>query len=241
MRLAHGVSVFYELESREELAARAAEFIVERGREAIASWGRFLLALSGGSSPLPTYERLVSEHAHALDWSRVRLYWGDERCVPADDPQNNARAALDILGALPIPEEQVFRVRTELDAEQAAVKYEHVLRNAFGTRPDSTFDLVLLGMGSDGHTASLFPGSDVLDETERYVLGVHVPGATPPDRITVTYRTLSEARAVAFLVAGADKAPLWERLRDGDESADFPAARVRCQGEVRWYVTGKDS
>jgi 6-phosphogluconolactonase len=228
---------------KNELVRAEAERIVTQAREAIRARGRCLVALSGGSTPRPLYELLATpRYATRIDWSRMHLFWGDERCVPPDHPDSNYRMTREaLIDHVPLPPENVHRVRGEDPPEQAAVAYERLLRELFGPDdpPARTFDLVLLGMGRDGHTASIFPGSAAVGETHRWAMPVHVE--TPRDmwRVTVTTVVLNAAADVTFLVAGPDKAPrLREVLQAGERSRPaLPAQLVKpIRGALHWMV-----
>ena len=191
----------------------------------------FHVALSGGSTPKRLFAVLVAMGKDALPWDRVELWWGDERCVPPDHPDSNfgmtKRALIDPLGLT-----RVHRIEAERPAEAAASDYERALVGALGVPP--VFDLVWLGMGPDGHTASLFPGSPALVEKQRFCVANLVDSPLTKGkatRITLTYPALAAARAVRFLVAGADKKDALARIRAG---ADLPAGRVK--GNVDWYT-----
>jgi 6-phosphogluconolactonase len=222
------------------LAEAAAQAVVEAARAAVATRGRFMIALAGGLTPRETYRRLAeSPHREAMPWSQTFVFFGDERCVPADHPDSNygmARQAL--LDKVPLPPGQVFPMGGDADdPDRAATDYARTLAQAFGTRRGEMprFDLVLLGMGLDGHTASLFPGSPVLKEIFRPVVGVHAAAAAVPQRITLTLPVLNAAAQVAFLVAGAEKAKAVKAvLRDGTL---LPAALVKPEaGRLRWIL-----
>jgi 6-phosphogluconolactonase len=192
----------------EALARVAADRVRVLAAAALAARGRFRLALAGGSTPRALYAELA--RAPDLDWARTELFFGDERCVPPDDPQSNFRMARETLFApAGVPPENVRRLRgEEPDRDRAARDYEDALGGVDGP----PLDLVLLGMGADGHTASLFPGTTALDEGRRLCVAVEVPQlASAKWRLTLTYPALLGARDVLFLVAGADKA---ETLRD---------------------------
>jgi 6-phosphogluconolactonase len=205
---------------------------------AVETRGPFRVALSGGDTPRRLYETLASDEFRArFPWTRVHWYWGDERFVPHTDPQSNYRMAHDaMLARAPVPPANVHPVPFDATPEEAASRYEQVLQEAYGARvldpARPLFDLVLLGLGSDGHTASLLPGAPVLQERTRWVR--LVPHGRPEMRITLTYPTIESSRRVAFLVTGASKAPILERIRAGD--SDVPAARVKPIGELRWFV-----
>ena len=195
------------------LAGAAAAHFVEHAAAAIETRGRFAVALSGGSTPRATYALLASpEFAGRIDWPRVHVFWGDERCVPPDHPDSNYSMAREtLLDHVPIPVENVHRVRGEIDPARAADEYERTLRDFFATRPGETeFDLILLGMGGDGHTASLFPGTAAIHEDTRRVVA-HFVGQLNAWRVTLTPIAINAAAQVTFLVAGAGKA---QRLRE---------------------------
>jgi 6-phosphogluconolactonase len=218
-----------------------AERVVAHARHAIAYRGRFLLALSGGSTPRPLYELLASPRfATRIDWTRVHMFWGDERCVPPDQPESNYRMAREaLLDHVPLPPANVHRIRGEDEPAEAAAAYEELLGAFFGSReisPKDSFDLVLLGMGADGHTASLFPGSAAARETRRWV--VASPGPQPGSwRVSLTPVLLNAAENVTFLVTGADKA---ERLKDVLENGQpdlLPAQLIRpTHGALHWMI-----
>lgn len=214
------------------LAAEAAAQIVTLARSAIAATGRFHVALSGGSTPRALYARLVAE---PIDWARVHVFWGDERCVPPDHPDSNYRMAFDVLlSKVPVPVDNVHRLRGEVDPAQAAADYEAELRRDL---PAGRFDLVLLGLGPDAHTASLFPGTIAVHEQQRWVIG-HFVQKLGVNRLTLTPPILNRAAHILFLVAGADKAAavrsVWREPYDPDR---FPAQVIKpIDGEVTWLI-----
>jgi 6-phosphogluconolactonase len=222
---------------QELFQAAAAEFIA-LAEGAIQDHGRFTVALSGGSTPRGLFSLLASEVVPRLPWDKIFAFWGDERHVPPDHPDSNylmAREAL--LAKIAIPAENVFRVPAEnKDPDAAAKTYEETLKSFFGLQPGQLprFDLILLGLGPDGHTASLFPGSAALAETTRLVVANWVE-KFKTFRITFTYPVLNNAANVMFLVSGADKAsPVHDVLKGKGE---LPAGRVRPEnGRVMWLV-----
>src|SRR5213593_296194 len=222
------------------LADAAARLIAEAAADAIEARGRFMWALAGGETPRATYARLaLPPFRERVDWRRVWVFFGDERAVPPDHPDSNYRMAHEtLLGKVPIPAAQVLRIRCEAeDHEVAAAEYAGALVTAFGTRRGELprFDLVLLGMGVDGHTASLFPGSPVVREVFRMVAAVHVAAASIPQRLTLTLPVLNAAARVVFLVAGAEKAKVVKAVLG--ERATLPAAMVRpADGELVWLL-----
>ncbi len=225
----------------EALSLSAAERLGRMAREAVRERGRFSLALSGGHTPRRLYVLLAEGGAGELPWDRIHLFWGDERFVPPSDPASNfgmVREAL--LERIPIPPGNLHPVPVGLGSPaEAAASYEKELRAFFADEGEPVFDLVLLGLGDEGHTASLFPGSPALAEREAWVAAAEAaPGIIPRSRITLTLRGLSAARAIWFLVAGAEKAPVVRILLDGSESeaAQLPAGRVRAAGPVAWFL-----
>jgi ribulose-phosphate 3-epimerase len=228
---------------REALSQAAAREFVRCAREAIAARGRFFVALSGGSTPRRLYQLLAAEpYRSHVDWSRVEFFWGDERCVPPDHPESNYRMAREaMLAQLPVPAEHVHRMLAErgnLDA--AAREYQDEMARAFGSKPGDVeppaFDLVLLGMGPDGHTASLFPGTDALREATRWVAPNRVPQLAT-DRLTLTLPVLNRAREVLFLVAGADKTDrLVEVLTGPADGTRLPSQLIQPAGRLLWFI-----
>jgi 6-phosphogluconolactonase len=227
------------------LARAAAEEFLRIGGEAIRARGRFDVALSGGSTPRATYERVADIWRDApggpLDWARVHLFWGDERHVPPDDPQNNYRMANDaMIEHVPIPPENVYPVPSAIpDAREAASRYEARIMEALHLGPDDVprFDLILLGMGPDGHVASIFPGTEALEEEKRLVMGNWV-AANTTWRITLTLPVLNAAANVIVLVAGIEKAPALRRVTRGPHTPPLlPAERLHPRnGDLLWLV-----
>jgi 6-phosphogluconolactonase len=222
----------------EALARRVAEWLV-----AIATRtdGPFAVALSGGSTPQLLYRLLAAPPCRTVfPWSRAHWFWGDERFVPHDDPQSNYRMVREaMLSQAPIPKTNIHPIPTEgMSSDAAASAYEHELKSFYGAehldpaRP--LFDVTLLGLGPDGHTASLFPDTAVLAERERWVAAVL--DAKSKARITLTYPTIESSRRVAFLVAGEEKRAIFSRLRRGDDR--LPAAQVHPHPatEVTWFL-----
>jgi len=227
------------------LARAAADQWVELAEASIAGHGQFSVALSGGSTPRALYLLLAAEEfAARVDWPRLHVFWGDERCVPPDHPESNygmARQAL--LDCVPIPISNIHRISCELEPQQAAAAYEQTMRAFFsgGARrleaPPPRFDLVLLGMGEDGHTASLFPGAAALGERTRWVVAYNVIklGAW---RVTLTPIAINAAAHVMFLVSGANKAEKLRQVLAGPYRPDErPAQIVRpTRGRLVWLV-----
>jgi len=227
------------------MEAGAAAF-VSAARAAIGAHGRFVIALSGGSTPRALFELVATERfASSVDWSRVHVCWGDERAVPPDAAASNYRMAREaLLDHVPIPPSQVHRIRSEDPPQVAAEAYERTLRTLFATpagrprpEPGARFDLVLLGMGDNGHTASLFPGLHAVREAERWVMAESV-AEVGMWRITLTPVVLNAAAEVVFLVAGADKAAMLHCVLDGPLRPDALPAQIVAphHGRLCWLV-----
>jgi 6-phosphogluconolactonase len=222
------------------LSQQAAQFIVRLANESIVTRGRFSIALSGGSTPKVLYGLLGSEpYRDQIDWSKVDIFWSDERCVPPDSADSNYRMAREVLlNRVPLSSQQVHRMPADQpDRDAAAQAYTHEMRQSFGTGDIPHFDLIQLGMGPEGHTASLFPHQSSLHEQQRLVMYVNVP-KPPPPRLTFTPPILNAARHVLFLVTGAEKADAVQAVLEGDYNPEeYPAQIVRpASGEVVWML-----
>ncbi len=226
-------------DSPQELFHASAEEFCALGTQAIKKNGRFTVALSGGSTPRGLHQELATNFSSRLPWEKVFFFWGDERHVPPDSSDSNYRMAKEtLLSKLPIPQTNIHRVPAELsDAREAAQKYEDTLEAFFQPAGNEfpRFDFILLGMGPDGHTASLFPGTAALQEKDRLVVANWVEKLNT-FRITFTYPVLNNANSVMMLVSGDEKAEMVRRaLKD-------PAANLPCQGvkpvngELVWYL-----
>jgi len=222
------------------LADAAAGAIVDAAVAAVAAQQRFTVALAGGATPRATYMRLAGPpFAEAVPWDRTWVFFGDERCVPPDHAESNYRMASEtLLSKVGIPAEHVYRMRGEADdPETAATEYARTLASAFETKRGGLprFDLVLLGLGLDGHVASLFPGSPAAREIFRTVVAVHAAAARIPQRLTLTFPAINAAARVIFLVSGAEKAKtLKAALSDGGL---LPAGIARpADGTLTWIV-----
>jgi 6-phosphogluconolactonase len=223
-------------ENAAALAQYVAQWLSARAR---TSSHDFAICLSGGSTPRLLYERLATPAIAAdFPWPRVHWFWGDERFVPHDHPDSNYRMTREaLLSHVPIPSDNIHAIPTEgLSPEAAAVAYEETLKRYYGadtlTPARPLFDVTLLGIGEDGHTASLFPGQPTLQETQRWA--VAVVGVKSEPRITLTYLALDNSRDVAFLATGEGKRNLVARARAGDLT--LPAARVRPLGCLHWFT-----
>jgi 6-phosphogluconolactonase len=227
------LEIFPDLEA---LSRRAAALAAARARQAVRDRGRFLLALSGGGTPARTYELLGGPPLRdQVAWPQVHFFWGDERCVPSDDPRSNyrlARAAL--LDRVPVEWLQVHPMLCGADPGQAARRYEDLLRREL-PEPGAGFDLAFLGLGADGHTASLFPGQK--PPAGCWVTPVRRAGEKI-FRLTLTPQVLNRSRLVVFLVSGPDKAAALQAALAGDsDPLNLPARGIRpVAGEVRWLV-----
>jgi 6-phosphogluconolactonase len=223
---------------REALSRAAADQFVKLSNDTIAGRGGFSVALSGGSTPRQMYEELASnEFQSRVAWNRVFFFWGDERAVPPDDPQSNYRMADQaLLSRVPVPGENICRILAEKPPQVAAMEYEQRLRSFWGNTLTG-FDLVFLGLGTNGHTASLFPHTSVLQEKSRWCVAVWVPELNA-DRITLTGPVLNHSRNVIFLVAGRDKsAILDEVLRGPYDPERLPAQLIQpVEGKLVWLV-----
>ena len=237
----HPVDIYPDLAA---LSRRAVEEFVAIAAESMREREQFSVALAGGSTPRELYRLLATpEFVGRVHWSGVHVFWGDERCVPPEDDRSNFRMAYEeLLSRVPIPLANVHRIRGEDEPPQAAEEYETELRKFFehsmAANAWTRFDLVLLGMGSDGHTASLFPGTPALDEHEHAVMAVWVEKFSMW-RITLTPVALNAARHVRFLVSGADKVDtLHEVLKGRPRPRELPSQIVRpIDGDLHWLVT----
>jgi 6-phosphogluconolactonase len=223
--------------SAELFQAAAAEF-ASLATDAVRSRGRFCVALSGGSTPRSLYSLLAGGAFPSIPWEKIYFFFGDERHVPPDHPDSNYRMANEaMLSKVPVPRGNVFRVHAEKEAETAALEYEQALRKIFKLQTNEfpRFDLVLLGLGLDGHAASLFPGTTALHETRRLVVANWVE-KFKSYRITLTLPVLNHAGCVMFLVSGADKAGILREVLE-NEGADLPSQRIRPEdGRLLWLV-----
>ncbi|MGA9364034.1 MAG: 6-phosphogluconolactonase [Bacteroidota bacterium] len=222
----------------EAVSRAAAELLVNQAREAIRDRGQFSLVLSGGHTPRRLYELLSSDpFRDQISWERVHIFWTDERCVPPDDPRSNERMARrSLLDHVPIPPLQIHPIHCTQRVRDAAVEYESLLRTFFKDGAPR-FDFVLLGLGEDGHTASLFPNTNVLEERERWVAGLYVD-EQDLHRITLTVPIINQAAVVAFLVSGASKARILHEVLEGPSDPHrLPAQFIRpISGKLIWLV-----
>jgi 6-phosphogluconolactonase len=218
--------------------AAASEF-VNCATRAIRERGRFSVALSGGKTPRAIYSLLAEKYANSISWEQVFVFFGDERHVPPEHPDSNFRMANEsLLSRVPIPAKNIHRVQAELAAPMAADQYQATLREFFSLQDGELpqVDLVMLGMGEDGHTASLFPGTAALEETSRTVVANHVE-KLQADRITLTFPVLNAANEVLIIIAGENKAPVVRDIVNSPEKCLYPIQRVRPRhGRLLWLV-----
>lgn len=225
----------------QELFAAAAEEVVRTANEAVAQRSRFTIALSGGSTPKSLYNLLATNARTALPWDRMFFFWGDERHVPPTDPDSNYRMADEtLLSKIPVAAGNVFRIKAENpDAAAVAEAYEQTILKFFQLKSGEVpnFDLILLGMGPDGHTASLFPGTTALQEKSHLVVANWVE-KMKTHRITLTLPVLNAARCVTFLVSGSDKASVLREVLEEDVPAEqYPSKLVRpAAGKLIWLL-----
>jgi len=228
----------------EGVSQRAAEEFVRLAQETTASDARFNVALSGGSTPKALYLLLASEEfRQKIPWAKVHLFWGDERCVPPDHADSNYRMVREsLLARVPIPEQNIHRMLGEdKDPAVAASKYEATLRKAFGLAPSQfpCFNLVLLGMGEDGHTASLFPHTMALSERERLVVANYVEKLST-HRLTLTLPAINHAAQVIFLISGDSKAAILREVLEGQENSQrLPSQSIRPLAGKLLYIVDK--
>jgi len=229
------IEVFQNLEA---LSHEAASTFVTLSRNCIASRGRFTVAISGGDTPKRLYTLLGSaQYCNLVDWSNVHFFWVDERCVPKESEESNFKTAFDaFLSKIPLPDKNIHRIKGEEKPEKAAVDYEHDIRRFYKRTGLVVFDLVILGMGGDGHIASLFPGSEALKETRRLAVAVYMK-ESKKKRITLTLSVLNNAAQILFLVAGQSKADMVLKILGYRDKKQYPASLVSpVHGVLRWLL-----
>jgi len=228
-----------------EMAEAAARSFAARAAESVSAQGRFTAALSGGKTPVAIYTLLAkAPFLSQIPWARVHLFWGDERCVPPDHRDSNYRMAREfLLDHVPIPPANVHRMPGEMDPVEAAARYEGELRDFFAPHGEGlpAFDYILLGLGEDGHTASLFPGTRAIRESARWVVG-HNVDAQKGWRITLTPPVINAARTVVFIAAGAGKAAVLKEILEGPYRPDtLPAQIVRPAGGTLLWMLDREA
>ncbi|KAA5542345.1 6-phosphogluconolactonase [Adhaeribacter rhizoryzae] len=221
----------------QQLSQAAADLFVQAANEAVQEKGRFTVALTGGSSPIQMHQFLAqSPYREQVPWEQTYIFWGDERWVPLTDEQSNAKMALEtLLNHVPIPKNQIFPMWGKQEPEIFAQQYEETLRQHLG-QTEPSFDLILLGMGDDGHTASLFPGTAVLQEKEKWVVAYYLE---PKQiyRITLTAPLINQAKKVVFITYGEKKADaLYEVLEGRRNPEQYPSQLIQPQNEAIWLV-----
>ena len=219
------------------MSVDAAKWIADRITSTLKTKDRFTIALSGGSTPKRLHELLAQPpYKETLGWSSLHVFWGDERAVPFEDSRNNAKMAYDtLLDFVPVPASQIHVMRTDIAPEQSAVEYEKILHEYFDKTPYS-FDLVLLGMGDDGHTLSLFPGMPIVHEEKAWAKSFWLQ-AQDMSRITLTKTIVNKSACVAFLTAGKAKAHALKEVLEGAYNPDlYPSQEIKPAGELHWFV-----
>ncbi len=221
-------------DNREQLVRAAVQRWVELANESIRARNSFHVALAGGSTPKPVYELLQREN---LDWDKIHLYWGDERDVPPDHPDSNYRMAREaLIDHVPIPDTNVHPIHVQPDIETTVVAYRQELENVNrGANGQPCFDLIMLGVGDDGHIASLFPESSALTVNDSPVVSVYVEKLNNW-RVTLTYPVLNTARYLMLLVSGETKAPVVARVFGSETERKFPVQKLAPQGRIEWYL-----
>lgn len=209
--------------NKEETLIFAVEHFIEKANEAITERGKFAVALSGGSTPKAIFQKLsTSPYAEKIDWEKVYLFWSDERAVPPTDSASNYKMAMDAgFSSLPIPLSHIFRMKGEIDLDKSANEYEQQIRNIC---EDGVLDLILLGMGNDGHTASLFPQTEALLETDRLVVKNFIP-QLKQSRLTLTYPAINRARSSVIYVLGEEKSDILEKVLNSPPGS-YPIQKV---------------
>ena len=220
-----------------EVAQALADLFIEKGVHAIDSRGSYAVSLAGGTTPKAAYQLLGGrDYRDDLEWNKIDIFFGDERCVPPEDDQSNYKMANNaFMAAVGIPTENIHRIRGEINPEDAAEEYREELRQVLG--PEPRFDLVMLGMGPDGHTASLFPGSDPMEGEEQLVRAVYSTSQAQW-RVTLTPRVLNNARTIVFAAEGTAKTAILKRVREGEYTPTQLPSQIIVprDGELIWLV-----
>lgn len=226
------------IKNTEELPQTVAEWLIGYANQVLQRQDRFTIALSGGNTPKALHQLMASApYRNRVDWSKWHFFWGDERVVPLDDERNNAHMAYEtLLNHVPIRPGQIHVMRTDIEPLEAAKEYEYLLRATFENQP-TTFDLVLLGMGDDGHTLSLFPGMDLVNEQENWVRDFWLE-SQKMYRITLTTPVVNRAACIVFLVSGSEKAATLKEVLQGETNLNkYPSQAIQPElGELIWFV-----
>lgn len=220
----------------EEVTTALADWITELIRKTLEVKEGFTIALSGGETPKKLYQKLASApFCEKIKWSRLHIFWGDERYVPFNDERNNAKMAYDnLLSKVNIPSDQVHKIWTDITPEESAKQYAKILHQYFNDR-QTTFDLVLLGMGEDGHTLSLFPGNEILHDENSWVNAIH--SKEKGERITLMPSIVNRSASVAFLVTGENKARVLQEVLENSALNNYPAQLIQpLNSELHWFI-----
>jgi len=222
------------------LSAAAAKWIADHITKTLKKKGRYTIALSGGNTPKQLHKILSeSPYKEQIDWSKLHVFWGDERDVPFTDDRNNAKMAFDtLLNSVPVPKSQIYIMRTDIPPDQSAEEYEKILRKYFDDSEHSqSFDLVLLGMGDDGHTLSLFPGTSIIHEEKKWVMSFFLQTQNMY-RISLTRSITNRSACIAFLTTGKNKAIALQEVLEGNYNPDlYPSQVIKpTNGELHWFV-----
>jgi len=224
--------------SVDQVAVRGAELFLEAALRSIEDRGRFTVALSGGSSPLPLFRKIAEQATHwGIDWGAAHVFWADERCVPPDHPDSNFRMAQELLlSRLPAPGAVIHRIAGELPPKDSAIRYEEDLSLTFGGNELPVFDMIFLGVGRDGHTASLFPGMEDKGDQGRKAVAMYAENLDS-HRVTLTLPVINNARRVVIMVTGAGKADIVAEILEGKNAWRYPAGRVApLRGSLTWLL-----
>jgi 6-phosphogluconolactonase len=225
-------------DTKNDLVIAFADWLVHEIGKVLSAETLCSIALSGGSTPMDLFKLLASEdYKNKIDWSKIHIFWGDERDVPYADERNNARAAFEaLLNHVPVPTSQIHVMDTSVNPMESAAKYEQMLHQYFDGKPNS-FDIVMLGMGDDGHTLSLFPGTEVVNENEKWVTAFYLK-AQGMNRITLTAPIVNQAKAICFLVVGKIKAPALKEVLQGEYNPMlYPSQRIQpSNGQLHWFI-----
>lgn len=224
-----------------ELFKNAAEYICSLINYFINDFNKCTLVLSGGKTPKKLFEVLSSAYKESVNWSKVYFFWGDERCVPPGDSESNFRMADDyLLSKINVPIENIFRIPAEKPSAEAAKEYEQNMRSFFGNKDIPSFDIVLLGIGNDGHTASLFPGIDIPEEKDKWAAAVYVK-KLKVQRITLTYSVFNNSKNILFIAAGKEKSGIVGRAFT-DKKAGLPVQKINPnEGKIVWFLEKESS
>jgi len=242
--MAENKSILHIYKTPEELSAAVAKWIADQIRDTLKNQDRFVIVLSGGSTPKQLHKILAATpYKEQIEWSKLHIFWGDERDVPFDDERNNAKMAFDtLLNHVPVPPSQIHIMRTDIPPEQSAIEYEKILHQYFDPQqlkrlPGNTFDLVLLGMGDDGHTLSLFPGTTLVHEEKTWVKSFFLSSQNMY-RISLTKSIVNRSARIAFLTTGQSKANALKQVLQGAHNPDlYPSQVIQpANGELHWFV-----